>query len=1330
MRVAKSRLIWRRTALIAVFAVTFASPVVTLASEELLRQCYFTNKGNAEAIGGCVAKGLAPPTQAPTTVQKPAVKAADQPAASQPTQAAQAAKTVRVPAVVGKARAGALVAIRDAGLVVRLDTENSVETTDHRDAGLIARTAPAPGAEVTVGSLVNVIPYDYRRPTLDETFPTPAVIDRAVTQAVGVLRTHGLRPKVGVPIYGKSAEWKTHTGFVAEQDPNAGTPIKRGAAVVLRPKAYSIDGLPPFEGEFHPVPDVRAQAVADALQALRTAGFTGRAAPDDFVATTDAAKDGRVAEQVPGAHNIAPKGTRVSLIRFAKGAEKHVFVPKLYGLPVAAAKRALEDMGLRMAVNRFGVKPTDKAESVGRVADHHPAHANTVRQGETITVYLFAARAATGDRIAVPQVSHQTLDVAERKLKAAGLKFSLGTWGRKYPPVVTYNRQWDKRVARQVPESDTLVAKGTVIQLHVFKFALERPMPDLVGVHWVKAEARLKAANLTYRKTETTRPTTEPAKNLTVAATDPPAGRTMIRNDNRAQGAIKVTLYAYAGPSGDLVRVPQLKNLKKAQAQAKLKAAGLFDQPYYSLHTDAVATKIRAQDGVVHSQNPLPGQFTKKGSRVRLKLYALAPYRPVPDLKGKPWGDAARALSGLKFMYRPLYVPTGNADLVGTVANTVPAAGAPAPVGMPPRVLVRVYTKAPPPPTPGSPTTTANSPTRPSPTASTTGATAANPPTRTSSASPPPTVLTVDDPVGSGPTYVSQFRILVGNRDIYYATWFAGSGDARKLTRYRDKTLTMRAGENARILLKFSAPVGEVKVRAGGIDLPVKKAGKLQYREARVSAETLARIGETGTIGFEISATDENGRAIDADPASIAAGGLSATPPATAQPRPQIFANAEAGPDKTHRVLFADVADLPYPVVPFALSTLFSPADTKLFGPSGTNFTAWGGNGISSYDLKKAADNTTGFYVEFNRLTASPGEAIEIPCPARGHFGCAIEDTLAQRVAAATPSWHGQYQYRYQAVCYRCYFEIMIQITVFNMPPRLLARAVERDAKKRRYRPLSGVGDMTYWVRQPKQHAGDPAYAAAVLGNALVSIHFPGGPSTSVAGTGFDGTPSGFARVIEQARRKAKIGEALPELDGGPAKLSYETIIRAVVGHLQARLGGLPSVAESKNMVKARGVVEAKCAAAARETHAAKRVTMKKVCTAARRELFEREAVETRRRREAASRRPAKTARATRMTPKGVSDATGQEGSVTARRHAEAVQRRTRDAAMQTSQRLRDASNVAGMRRSLDDAMQICRDSTAVSTAGQASVKRFCDDMRQQMKRLQQEAIRVRRLFK
>src|SRR5262249_3092976 len=147
-------------------------------------------------------------------------------------------------------------------------------------------------------------------------------------------------------------------GRVESQEPAAGTSAAKGAAVKL---VFSLQADARVN-----VPDVTKQSFAEAKKALEAAGLQAEADGD--------ADKGVVQSQGPAGDTPVRKGTKVVLT--LRPALERVAVPDLKGQTLAAAQKALDDLGL--------VAQPEGDPDKGKVASQNPAAGIEVPKGSAV----------------------------------------------------------------------------------------------------------------------------------------------------------------------------------------------------------------------------------------------------------------------------------------------------------------------------------------------------------------------------------------------------------------------------------------------------------------------------------------------------------------------------------------------------------------------------------------------------------------------------------------------------------------------------------------------------------------------------------------------------------------------------------------------------------------------------------------------------------------------------------------------------------------------------------------------------------------------------------
>ncbi|MDR3685663.1 MAG: PASTA domain-containing protein [Coriobacteriia bacterium] len=195
----------------------------------------------------------------------------------------------KVPNIVGKSKADAEKAIKDAGLVP--DAEAVYSTTVAN--GNVVIQSPAPGATAAPGATVS---YAISLGAPASSVSVPSVTGRSEADAVSSIQAAGLAPKV----YRQSSA-SVAKGVVIGQMPPAGTQTAKGGTIGIEVST----GPEALVG----VPNVTGKSESEARSAIESAGFVVETTDQP---SADVAK-GTVVAQLPVSGSKAPAGSTVVL---------------------------------------------------------------------------------------------------------------------------------------------------------------------------------------------------------------------------------------------------------------------------------------------------------------------------------------------------------------------------------------------------------------------------------------------------------------------------------------------------------------------------------------------------------------------------------------------------------------------------------------------------------------------------------------------------------------------------------------------------------------------------------------------------------------------------------------------------------------------------------------------------------------------------------------------------------------------------------------------------------------------------------------------------------
>jgi beta-lactam-binding protein with PASTA domain len=269
------------------------------------------------------------------------------------------------------------------------------------------------------------------------------------------------------------------------------------------------------------------------------------------------------------------------------------------------------------------------------------------------------AHALFGGTTTVPGVVGQSEATATATLKDAGFKVHVNQ---------EYSDQYNTGlVTRQQPTADTKLINGGTVEIWVCKGPLTIVLTNLRGLTTAQAAAYLTGNGLVPK--ELKGPSTLPIGN--VYRQDPPPQTSVKRGDT-------VTYWVTSGVLQ--VKVPDLSGMPKADAEAKLIAAGLV----VGLETPGTSDTVPA--GNVISQSPPPDTKVDRGSSVDI-VVSTGPGTPsptgtptlVPNVYGMDTTTASDVLVAAGF--NPIVKTKHSDQPPDTVIGMSPEAGTMAPFG-------------------------------------------------------------------------------------------------------------------------------------------------------------------------------------------------------------------------------------------------------------------------------------------------------------------------------------------------------------------------------------------------------------------------------------------------------------------------------------------------------------------------------------------------------------------------------------------------------------------------------------------------------------------------
>ena len=257
------------------------------------------------------------------------------------------------------------------------------------------------------------------------------------------------------------------------------------------------------------------------------------------------------------------------------------------GRPLDEARILLEDRDLEVDA-KFEVND-DVPEN--EVFAQEPPEGTRVEPGETVALTVSQGKG----KVAVPDVTGQTLEDAEATLEDAGLDVNVRQ--------ETSDTIEAGKVIRTDPAANSQVTKGSPVNVYVSRGLELVKVPDVTGQDEVAAASQLGAAGFTVDPVSEPSDTVEADK---VIRTEPGAGES-------APKGSKVRLVVSSGK--EQVRIPGVVGLTQSEATAALQDAG-FE---VAVQEVSDATKV----GRVIAQSPSGGTRAARGSTVTITVGRL-----------------------------------------------------------------------------------------------------------------------------------------------------------------------------------------------------------------------------------------------------------------------------------------------------------------------------------------------------------------------------------------------------------------------------------------------------------------------------------------------------------------------------------------------------------------------------------------------------------------------------------------------------------------------------------------------------------------------------------
>lgn len=503
---------------------------------------------------------------------------------------------VGVPPITDRSLADARTALVQANLMLG---RVSSATAAAKPAGTVVSQDPAAGAQVAEGTAVavGVVP--------DRLVTVPAVLGLPVADAMAAINALGL---VGSPA--QSEESEAPAGTIIAVLPAPGEEVPEGAVVALTEAA----------ARQRIVPDVRGRTPVAAAVLLQSHGFT--LAPQPYPVQETAVTPGTILRQDPPGNTLQPVNRP---IRITLAGPRTVPVPDLTGTTVEAAITRLADAALPLlkelglpptppglALGARSSRPAGAGETVGTVVGQDPVKGRRVPLYATVAVIIAGPIQNT-----VPDLSGLDEGGAAAALSGAG--FALGVVAqRAYDP----DEVSISKVVAQDPVAGRDWPPGGRVGI-TLAVPVKVPVPDLAGLEQQAAVEALGSRQLALGQVSTG-VGSGATRAGAVIGQRPAAGELAPK-----RSAVDITL---------ALGVPNVTGMAVKEGVTALAALGL----------NATSTEEESDitPGQVIRQFPEPGSVTSPGMVVQLTVAKVRTV-PVPDVRGRPFGDAKAAMAAI-----------------------------------------------------------------------------------------------------------------------------------------------------------------------------------------------------------------------------------------------------------------------------------------------------------------------------------------------------------------------------------------------------------------------------------------------------------------------------------------------------------------------------------------------------------------------------------------------------------------------------------------------------------------------------------------------------------